>query len=186
MTIEEIKKASDELFKSFRCGKTYRMGFEAGVMWSDEHLQVPKIISKSMKITREEAKELLPIVKALAEGKMIQDKIEGLTGWVDTDEINLEYNGQKIKHRIKPEPKYRPFKTQEECWNEMLKHQPFGWVKSKKSDRHFSIGLAEWDNEFNDVFVTFACDGTLGRSSKDMFKDFTFADGSPFGIKEEQ
>lgn len=58
-----------------------------------------------MTIKREDAKELLPIVKALAEGKMIQDKIEGLTDWCDTDEINLEYNGQKIKHRIKPEKK---------------------------------------------------------------------------------
>ena len=58
-----------------------------------------------MKITRENAKELLPIVKALAEGKMIQDKIEGLTGWCDTDEINLEFEGQKILHRIKPDPK---------------------------------------------------------------------------------
>lgn len=78
-------------------------------------------------MTREDAKELLPIVKALAEGKMIQDSIDGLK-WFDTDEINFEYEGQKIKHRIKPEPKYRPFKTQEECWEEMQKHQPFGWV----------------------------------------------------------
>ena len=87
-----------------------------------------KKISKTM-ITREQAKELLPILQAFAEGKQIQDKIEGVTDWVDTDEINFEYEGQKIKHRIKPEPKYRPFKSQEECWNEMLKHQPFGWIK---------------------------------------------------------
>ena len=63
-----------------------------------------------MKITREVAKELLPIVKALAEGKAIQDKIDGLTGWVDTDEINLEFEGQKILHRIKPEPNAVPLK----------------------------------------------------------------------------
>ena len=44
-----------------------------------------------MKITKEVAKELLPIVKALAEGKKIQEKIEGVTDWVDTDEINLEF-----------------------------------------------------------------------------------------------
>ena len=49
-----------------------------------------------MTIKREDAKELLPIVKALAEGKMIQDKIEGTTQWYDTDEINLEYAGQII------------------------------------------------------------------------------------------
>ena len=64
-------------------------------------------------MTREEAKELLPIIQAFADGKMIQDSIDG-SKWFDTDEINLEYEGQKIKHRIKPEPKYRPFKTQEE------------------------------------------------------------------------
>ena len=143
-----------------------------------------KEISKTM-ITREEAKELLPILQAFAEGKQIQDKIGGVTDWVDTDEINFKYEGQKIKHRIKPEPKYRPFKTQEECWNEMLKHQPFGWAKSKKSERHFSIGSVLWDNDFNDVFVTFAFDGMLGRSSKSVFEDFTFDDGTPFGIKEE-
>ena len=44
-------------------------------------------------ITREAAKELLPIIQAFAEGKPIQDKIEGMTDWVDTDEINLEYEG---------------------------------------------------------------------------------------------
>ena len=55
-------------------------------------------------MTREEAKELMPIIQAFAEGKQIQDKIEGLTGWVDTNAINLEFEGQKIKHRIKPEP----------------------------------------------------------------------------------
>ena len=138
-----------------------------------------------MKITREEAKELLPIVKALAEGKMIQDKIEGLTGWVDTDEINLEYNGQKIKHRIKPETKYRPFKSQEECWNEMLKHQPFGWVKSKDKGYFHLIGLVQWSSELEDVMIIFATSEQLARSSRSLFEDFIFADGTPFGIKEE-
>ena len=176
MTIEEIKKASDELFKSFRCGKTYRMGFETGVMWSDEHLQVPKIISKSMKITREEAKELLPIVKALAEGKMIQDKIEGLTGWVDTDEINLEYNGQKIKHRIKPEIKYRPFKSQEECRNEMHKHPDFGWVIAKDSKIMYHIYV---------IGIGYVLMDNMSISFPETFAEYEFTDGEPFGIKEE-
>ena len=180
MTREEIKKASDELFKSFRCGKTYRMGFETGVMWSDEHLQVPKIISKTMKITREEAKELLPIVKALAEGKMIQDKIEGLTGWVDTDEINLEYNGQKIKHRIKPEPKYRPFKSQEECWDEMLKHKPFGWVKNIETGDLCNISNIYESKGCSKVFLD-----TCAYTFSSLLNEFTFIDGTPFGIKEE-
>ena len=135
-------------------------------------------------ITRENAKELLPIIKTFAEGKPIQDKIEGVTDWVDTDEINLEYEGQKIKHRIKPEPKYRPFKSQEECWNEMLKHQPFGWVKSKVKGYFHLIGLVQWASELEDVMIVFATSEQLARSSRSLFEDFIFADGTPFGIKE--
>ena len=38
-------------------------------------------------MTREEAKELLPIIQAFAEGKAIQDKIEGVTDWIDTGQL---------------------------------------------------------------------------------------------------
>ena len=143
-----------------------------------------KEISKTM-ITRENAKELLPILQAFAEGKQIQDKIEGVTDWVDTDEINFEYEGQKIKHRIKPESQYRPFKSQEECWNEMLKHQPFGFVKSKVKGYFHLIGLVQWSSELEDVMITFATSEQLARSSHSLFEDYIFADGTPFGIKEE-
>lgn len=132
-------------------------------------------------MTREEAKELLPIIQAWAEGKNIQFLSDG--EWHDINQA--DFTCYPDKYRIKPETKYRPFKTQEECWNEMLKHHPFGWVKQKKSERHFSIGLVLWDNDFNDVFVMFSFDGLLVRSSKSVFEDFTFDDGTPFGIKEE-
>ena len=133
---------------------------------------------------REEIKRRVELYSALADGKTIQIlNMEG--NWVDVEVKKLNYIPETLKFRIKPETNYRPFKTQEECWNEMLKHQPFGWAKSKKSERHFSIGSVLWNNEFDDVFVTFAFDGMLGRSSKSVFEDFTFDDGTPFGIKEE-
>ena len=135
-------------------------------------------------LTREEAKRRAELYSALAKGKSVQ--VQGIDGsWVDVDIDKLNYFIETPIFRIKPEPKYRPFESQEECWNEMLKHQPFGWAKSKKSERHFSIGSVLWNNDFNDVFVTFAFDGMLGRSSKSVFEDFTFDDGTPFGIKEE-
>ena len=135
-------------------------------------------------LTREEAKRRAELYSALAKGKSVQ--VQGIDGsWVDVDIDKLNYFIETPIFRIKPEPKYRPFESQEECWNEMLKHQPFGWAKSKKSERHFSIGSVLWDNDFNNVFVTFAFDGMLGRSSKSVFEDFTFDDGTPFGIKEE-
>ena len=135
-------------------------------------------------MTREEAKELLPIIKAFAEGKMIQDKIDGLTDWVDTDEINLEFEGKKILHRIKPEPKYRPFKSKEECWNEMLKHQPFGWVIGKIYANFHHIDFIYSCNPNNGYGVRLG-NSTICTNFENMFKDFKFADGTPFGIKEE-
>ena len=124
-------------------------------------------------MTREEAKELLPIIQAFAEGKAIQDKIEGLPDWYDTDEINLEYNGEKIIHRIKPESKYRPFKSQEECWNEMHKHPDFGWLYYKEKGYYINI------NAIGDRV------GMNGQKFVEAFSDYTFTDGIPFGIKEE-
>ena len=135
-------------------------------------------------MTREQAKELLPIIQAFAAGKQIQDSIDCVR-WFDTDEINLEYEGQKIKHRIKPEQKYRPFKTKEECWNEMLKHQPCGWLKSKMNGRFSCIGEVCGSDEFETVYIALSTSESLSRSSDSMFEQYTFYDGTIFGIKEE-
>ena len=142
-----------------------------------------KKISKTM-ITREQAKELLPIIQAFAEDKPIQDKIEGVTDWVDTDEINFEYEGQKIKHRIKPESQYRPFKSQEECWNEMLKHQPFGWLKSIKKQEKVHIGRVFEVKDY--VLITLSINEGINNNPSYFFDEYTFADGTPFGIKKEE
>ena len=127
-------------------------------------------------LRREEVKELLPILQAFAEGKQIQDKIEGLTDWVDTDVINFKYEGQKIKHRIKPEPKYRPFKTKEECWDEMMKHQPFGWVKEISSEMPCLI------NAITNKNIVIMEDISSFKKALNIYE---FKDGTPFGIKEE-
>ena len=127
-------------------------------------------------LRREEVKELLPILQSFAEGKQIQDKIEGLTDWVDTDVINFKYEGQKIKHRNKPEPKYRPFKTKEECWNEMMKHQPFGWVKEISSEMPCLI------NAITNKNIVIMEDISSFKKALNIYE---FKDGTPFGIKEE-
>ena len=135
-------------------------------------------------MTREVVKKLLPIIKAFAEGKTIQFRTNNRS-WVDLVDNNLEIN-VLFEYRIKPEPKYRPFKSQEECWEEMLKHQPFGWVKSKDKGYFHLIGLVQWVSEFEDVIITFATSEQLARSSRSMSENYIFADGTPFGIKEEQ
>ena len=132
-------------------------------------------------MTREEAKEMLPIIQAFAEGKTIQFLDGGK--WLDLCESDFYESPER--YRIKPEPNYRPFKTQEECWNEMLKHQPYGWVKSKDKGYFHLIGLVHFESEFEDVIITFATSENLARSSHSIYENYIFADGTPFGIKEE-
>lgn len=122
-------------------------------------------------MTREEAKELLPIIQAFAEGRTIQLLDGGK--WLDVYET--DFHESTYKYRIKPEPKYRPFKTQEECWQEMLKHQPFGWVRSTMSDNLYIIEYISDDIDYNRTFASY----------NEAFEWVKFADGTPFGVMEE-
>ena len=114
-------------------------------------------------ITRENAKELLPIIKAYSEGKKIQ-YLNCAEDWVDRE--ILSFDTEPHRYRIKPE--YRPFKNVGECWKEMQKHQPFGWLKYKDRNSYFPISFG--DNSDFDY----------------LFENRIFADGTPFGIKEEE
>ena len=127
-------------------------------------------------MTREEAKSRAELYSALAEGKTIQ--VLSCKGeWIDIKTDELDYLKNYYKYRIKLEPKYRPFKSQEECWNEMLKHQPIGWVRSKKCKALL------WNvTSINKDDITIICDYYKFHRA---FECFEFADGTPFGIKEE-
>ena len=127
-------------------------------------------------MTREEAKELLPVIKAWSEGKTLQHYSEE-NGWIDWLNF-INFNEPPSTYRIKPEPKYRPFKSQEECWNEMLKHQPFGWIRNNDTQRLYNIGSIGRNN----------CGVVIDKSILyfDLaFNTCNFVDGTPFGIKEE-
>ena len=115
-------------------------------------------------ITRENAKKLLPIIKAYSEGKEIEFLNLGKKWKLLTDP---DFDGEPFQYRIKSEPKYRPFESVEECWEEMKKHYPFGWYK--------------YNNNYS--LVTHLDDDT---DFKYRFKNYLFADGTPFGIKKEE
>ena len=85
-----------------------------------------------------------------------------------------------FEYRIKPEPKYRPFKDAEECWQEMQKHQPFGWLKHKEEKENYHI-LKITDSRISMIDV---CEEVTFYDYNETFKQYTFADGTPFGIKE--
>lgn len=132
---------------------------------------------------RNQAKEFYPILQAFAEGRVIEcrTKPSAIKGkdipndWTEMKEIEYWNN---VEYRIKPEVKFRPFANAEECWEEMQKHQPFGWVKDNETQSFFvckafgnllfSIGIEDKPYNYNEVL-----------------RDYTFADGTPFGIKVE-
>lgn len=131
---------------------------------------------------RNQAKEFYPIMKAYAEGKAIECRtkpsaVEGTdvpNDWTEMKEIEYWNN---TEYRIKPEVKFRPFANAEECWAEMQKHQLFGWVKNQGLYRNIanvmSCSITFADNEARDV------------NYEQAFKNYTFADGTPFGVKDE-
>ena len=126
-------------------------------------------------MTREEAKQLLPIIQAFAEGKEIQ-QTDGYD-WYDLYDPDFMANGNS--YRIKPGPKYRPFTNIEECWQEMQKHQPFGWV-IKHNEGKILIGEVP-----SDGIVLHNQRGSM-FGFDEANRILTFADGIPFGIKEEE
>ena len=133
-------------------------------------------------MTKEDIKKFMPLMQAMLEGKTIQRHLDDM-GWVYTDKI---FVGDGVSlYRIKPEPRYRPFKTQEECWQEMQNHQPFGWLKSKKNGSFCCIGEVSWSDAFRDVHITYSTNESLAHSTISVFNEYTFADGTPFGIREE-
>lgn len=130
-------------------------------------------------MNRKEAEELLPIIQAFAKGKDIEYRTKGSNeNWKKVTQIP-ELSFKSFEYRIKPEPKFRPFANAEECCQEMMKHQPFGWITSQGA--FFYIIYIE-DKLFG---YGSACGTILHSEFNDVLKSFTFADGTPFGIKEE-
>ena len=126
-------------------------------------------------MTREEAKQLLPIIQAYAEGKAIESRcIKGDKSlWYDDEDPSFDND---LEYRIKPETNYRPFKNAEECWQEMLKHHPFGWVKSTLfKDLALVNRVTTLYVEINRDIIDY----------KDALEKFTFADDTNFGVKVE-
>ena len=113
-------------------------------------------------------------MQAFAEGKAIQFRCKS-GEWVEIRNDEIDFALSPNDYRIKSEPKYRPFETQEECWNEMHKHPDFGWVVTKNYRVMYHI-----DSIFNALSI-----GYIGYSFDDMYQKYEFLDGTPFGIMEE-
>ena len=131
---------------------------------------------------RNQAKEFYPILRAFAEGRVIEcrTKPSAVKGtdvpndWTEMTEIEFWNN---TEYRVKPEPKCRPFKDEKECWAEMQKHQPFGWTY-------------DYTNNIWDSITRVTSSGIIYEEDmmcfEDVFNRVKFADGTPFGIKVEE
>ena len=138
-------------------------------------------------MTKETTKELIAkaqdridLMQAYVDGKQIQFFSIIENKWVDT--INPSWLPSN-RYRIKPEPNYRPFKDTEECWQEMQKHQPFGWIKNK-NDGHYSM-VTKLDAASGEGKKHIEISGLNIWTLSETMCDYTFADGEPFGINED-
>ena len=123
----------------------------------------------------------MPIIQAFSEGRVIEfSSITDVSkAWREVTEFPIGMI-KNFKFRIKPEPKYRPFKDAKECWAEMQKHQPFGWIKGKEGEHHSLITSIIADEE--EVYIN----GISGFVLDEIMEHYTFADGTPFGVKVEE
>lgn len=130
-------------------------------------------------MNRQQAKELLPIIQAFVEGRKIEYREKGEEYWGETN--TPTFNIDSNEYRIKPDPKYRPFANADECWQEMLRHQPFGWLKDKEEGYKVTITRVNDDENTGLMAINGQNEWTLDG----IIECYTFADGTPFGIKEE-
>ena len=129
---------------------------------------------------KNDIKRILPLLQEMEEGKTLQIKTRN--GWIDVDAdkygINIDYLlNDRIIVRIKQEPKYRPFKDAEECFEEMQKHKPYGWVKD--ASKMYNITIIRDDG----IIVNTSIDGGFYNFKSSL--NLKFVDGTPFGIKKE-
>lgn len=126
-------------------------------------------------MTKEKARQMAEIFNAYAEGKLIEVFLDG--EWCEITSDGFNFDVENDSYRIKKEPKYRPFKNAEECFYEMKKHQPVGW-------------LHLFDKSFVQITkikpkpLRIECDGSVYFCEELLKMGITFADGKPFGIKE--
>ena len=126
---------------------------------------------------REKAKELLPVIQALAEGKEIEYFSTIKNEWLPT----LKIFNEKFSYRVKAESAYRPFDGRGELLETMSRSKlPFGWFRFKDLKEFGQILYIS-----NDWIACARGIDTVTYTYEEAFKYLTFLDGSPFGAKKE-
>lgn len=90
---------------------------------------------------------------------------------------------------INVDENYRPFVSSKECWEEMKKHEPFGWIRMDEDeygqiDKVIKKGLLFRYNE--PVRYWGEIKGCFIKSFEEACNELRFADGTLFGINLEK
>ena len=129
--------------------------------------------------------EKLKVMKAYTEGKSIQSKAVIGEHWCDDTKPTWDWN--HFEYRIKPESKYRPYKSQEELLTDFwVKNENekiasiFGglWLKDKETGVEYLVnalnGVGSLDIKLSETWFTY----------EQAFEKFVYLNDTPFGIKE--
>ena len=82
-------------------------------------------------MTREEVRKNEKITATYVEGKKVKVFYDDRKC---CEEDDRDPNFLPEQYHVKKEPS-RPFHNAKECLNEMMKHQPFGWVYDKNNNQ---------------------------------------------------
>lgn len=120
--------------------------------------------------------EQIAIMKAYEDGNTIEVKRYEETKWKSIDYVeNYQFNFSKYEYRIATKPKYRPYKSVEEAFNEAKKHE--FWTKEISTG--FIINVGAFGENFEDIYIN-------GYNQSNFLDKFVWADdNSPCGIKIE-
>lgn len=112
------------------------------------------------------------IMNAYLKGKIIQYQNEN-GKWVDYNGEDWDFGkNYRIKNEIKP------FESAHECFEEMQKHPPIGWLISKKSGNYVHINYI---NTILRLVGISYCNIIKTYSIEECLELFKFTDGTPFG-----
>ena len=118
--------------------------------------------------------EQIAIMKAYENGKTIEQKRFDRNEWESIVYAeNFPFDFLMNEYRIKPEDKYRPYKSVEEAFNDAKKHG--FWLKHKLSGR--ICFLTNFLEERNTIYIN-------SRATVCGLDDYVWLDdGSPCGVK---
>lgn len=131
-------------------------------------------------MTKEEIKERILVMQAYVDGKQIQVGNKEYNDWRNVSNPLWDPN---LDYRVKPDfIPYRPFDDVKECYNEMLKHYPYGLIMN--NGRCIQI-IEVFEGTFGTCYIATSKEGApVTISFIDAFNSYKFADGARFGVED--